>query len=72
MEGDGEKSHLILKSLIEMAQAMELKVVVEGVEELEQVEFLSQFKGCILQGYYYSRPIKIEEFEEKLEESIKM
>lgn len=72
LEGDGEKSHLILKSLIEMAQAMELKVVVEGVEELEQVEFLSQFKGCILQGYYYSRPIKIEEFEEKLEESIKM
>ena len=55
-----------------MAQAMELKVVVEGVEELSQVEFLSQFEGCILQGYYYSRPIKTEEFEEKLEESIKM
>ena len=72
LEGDGEKSHLILKSLIEMAQAMELKVVVEGVEELDQVEFLSQFEGCILQGYYYSRPIKIEEFEEKLEKSIKM
>ena len=48
------------------------EVVVEGVEELSQVEFLSQFEGCILQGYYYSRPIKTEEFEEKLEESIKM
>lgn len=72
LEGEGEKSHLILKSLIEMAQAMELEVVVEGVEELEQVEFLSQFEGCILQGYYYSRPIAVEEFEKKLEENIKM
>ena len=72
LEGEGEKSYLILKSLIEMAQAMELKVVVEGVEELEQVEFLSQFEGCILQGYYYSRPIAVEEFEKKLEENIKM
>ena len=66
LEGEGEKSHLILKSLIEMAKTIGLKVVVEGVEELEQVEFLSQFEGCSLQGYYYSRPIVEEEFEKML------
>ena len=66
LEGEGEKSHLILKSLIEMAKTIGLKVVVEGVEDLEQVKFLSQFEGCSLQGYYYSRPIVEEEFEKML------
>lgn len=69
LEGEGEKSRLILKSLIEMAQTMNLRVVVEGVEELSQVEFLRQFEKCSLQGYYYSRPIMTEEFEKMLWEN---
>ena len=56
-----------MKSLIEMAQTMELSVVVEGVELETQVEFLSQFKDCILQGYYFSRPIMPEELEAMLD-----
>jgi len=63
LDDDLEKGRLILKSLIEMAQNMELTVVVEGVELLTQVEFLSQFKDCILQGYYFSRPIMPNELE---------
>ena len=62
--GEENKSRLILKALIEMAQTMELKVVVEGVEILSQVEFLRQFKDCYLQGYYFSRPVVGEVFEE--------
>ena len=57
----------LLKSLIEMAQTMELKVVVEGVELLSQVDFLCQFKDCILQGYYFSRPIMTDELEVMLD-----
>ena len=65
--GEENKSRLILKALIEMAQTMELKVVVEGVEILSQVEFLSQFKDCYLQGYYFSRPVVTDVFEEMVE-----
>ena len=65
--GEENKSRLILKALIEMAQTMELKVVVEGVEILSQVEFLSQFKDCYLQGYYFSRPVVADAFEEMVE-----
>lgn len=61
LDSDQEKGRLILKSLIEMAQTMELSVVVEGVELETQVEFLSRFKDCILQGYYFSRPIMPDE-----------
>ena len=67
LDGEENKSRLILKSLITMAQAMELRVVVEGVENLPQVEFLAQFKDCSLQGYYFSRPVITSEFEHLLE-----
>ena len=68
LEGDETKGHHILKALIEMAHTLELKVVVEGVELLSQVEFLRQFE-CSLQGYYFSKPIVVEEFEKMLEQN---
>ncbi len=67
LDGETDKSRLILKSLIGLAQNMDLKVVVEGVEILSQVEFLSQFEDCSLQGYYFSRPVVAEVFEEMIE-----
>ncbi len=67
LDGDQEKGRLILKALIHMAQAIELKVVVEGVETDSQVEFLAQFTDCSCQGYYFSRPIMTDEFEAMLE-----
>ena len=66
LDGEGDKSQIIMKSLIEMAHTMELDVVVEGVELLSQVEFLRQFEKCYLQGYYYSKPVPTEVFEEML------
>lgn len=69
MDNDHEKGRLILKSLIEMAQNMDLIVVIEGVELLTQVEFFAQFKECVLQGYYFSRPIMPNELEAMLDEN---
>lgn len=69
LDGEQEKGRLILKALIGMAQTMELKVVVEGVELLSQVEFLCQFEDCSLQGYYFSRPIITDEFEAMLDQN---
>ena len=69
LDGEEGKSHVILKSLIEMAHSLDLHVVVEGVELLSQVEFLRQFKNCCLQGYYYSRPITSDLFEAMLKEN---
>lgn len=64
LDGDQDKGRKILKALIDMAHTLNLKVVVEGVEILSQVEFLRQFKDCSLQGYYYSRPVVGEVFED--------
>ena len=64
LDGDQEKGRKILKALIDMAHTLNLKVVVEGVETLSQVEFLRQFNDCILQGYYYSKPVTTDVLEE--------
>lgn len=67
LDGEETKGRHILKALIEMAQTIGLKVVVEGVEILSQVEFLKQFEGCCVQGYYFSRPVVIDVFEEMID-----
>lgn len=71
LDGNQEKGQKIVKALIDMAHTLDLSVVVEGVEILSQVEFLRQFKDCSLQGYYYSRPVVVEAFEEIVKENIK-
>ena len=41
---------------------MNLKTVAEGVEDKEQVDYLKKVKCDLIQGYYYSKPIKLNEF----------
>ena len=58
---------IIIPSVIDMAKKLNLSVVCEGVETKEQVAFL-QDVGCdYAQGYFYSKPIPIEQFNELLE-----
>ena len=40
-----------------------MKVVAEGIEDFEQVEGLRQIGCDYIQGYVYSKPLSIEEFE---------
>ena len=42
-----------------------MTVVTEGVETKEQVKFLTKLGVDILQGYYYSKPLHIDDFEKK-------
>ena len=69
LDGEETKGRVILKALIEMAQSIGLRVVVEGVELLSQVEFLRQFDRCYIQGYYYSRPVPTADFEAMLQKN---
>ena len=47
-----------------IAESLRVKTIVEGVETKEQAEFIKNMKCDIIQGYYYSKPIQKEEFEE--------
>lgn len=61
-----EKGKIVIKNIINMANELGLEVVAEGVEFLEQSQFLKSV-GCeVVQGYLYGKPMTIGEFE-KLE-----
>lgn len=57
-EQSGEQ---IIKAVVQLAHAHNMIVVAEGVEKLEQLEFLKTEKCDIIQGYYISRPLQAEE-----------
>ena len=58
-----ERSKKILESVIKMAQKLGIKIIVEGVEDKEQAEFLRNLNCDFFQGYLYSKPIPVANFE---------
>ena len=58
---------IIIPSVIDMAKKLNLRVVCEGVETKEQVGFLREVGCDYAQGYFYSKPITQEQFDELLE-----
>jgi EAL domain-containing protein (putative c-di-GMP-specific phosphodiesterase class I) len=52
----------ITRAIIAMAHGMNIKVVAEGVEHDDQVDFLCEQACDIFQGYYYARPIPFDDF----------
>jgi diguanylate cyclase (GGDEF)-like protein/PAS domain S-box-containing protein len=61
----------IVKSIIYFAHSLNLQVVAEGVETLEQVEFIKSCQCDMGQGYYFSMPVPSEEIEKILVKGIK-
>ncbi len=62
-----EKMKTILSSIIQMAHALGMDVITEGVETREMVNMLFKMGCRRFQGFYFSRPIPLDEFEKKYE-----
>ncbi|MCM1133770.1 MAG: EAL domain-containing protein [Ruminococcus flavefaciens] len=60
-----ERSHAILKTIISLAKFLDMEVITEGVETQVQVDFLAEYGCDIYQGYFFAKPMPVEEFEEK-------
>lgn len=61
-----DKGRLILEHIIAMADQLQLGLVAEGVETEEQVEMLRQMGCDQVQGYYYAKPMPMEDFYRQL------
>ncbi len=59
----------MVKIILKMAKSFDLKVVAEGVETVEQAQFLMEQECDILQGYLFAKPLSKEEFEENYHRS---
>ncbi len=62
-KADLQSNKNIINYITLIAKRLGCKTIVEGVEHLEQVEFVKKIKCDIIQGYYYSKPIPKDEFE---------
>ncbi len=60
--GSDESDVAIIRSIIGLGHRLEMKVIAEGVETLEQLDFL-RLRGCDeIQGYFFSRPLAADDF----------
>lgn len=62
---EGDKSKGVLKSLIQFVHSIGCKLVAEGVEEIEEAEFLITNDCEVHQGYFYDKPMTPADFDEK-------
>jgi len=60
-----ERGLLIVAEVIDLAKKLNMQIVAEGIESREQVEFLVSQECDLIQGYYFAKPMPIEEYVEK-------
>lgn len=60
-----ERSHIILDAVIYMSKRLGMETVTEGVETENQLQMLTDLGCDMYQGYLFSRPIPVKEFEKK-------
>lgn len=62
----GSGNDAIVRAAIQMAEALGVETVAEGVETEAEAEFLLSVGCAIAQGYWFDRPLKVEEIEQLL------
>ena len=61
-----ERSRVILETVISLASSLGMEVITEGVETQQQLQVLCEMGCRHFQGFYFSRPIPVEEYEARL------
>ncbi len=61
--GSTDRGKMIIKNVVALCLDLKVEVIAEGVETVEQIEFLKKCGCQLAQGFYYSRPIPKNEFE---------
>ncbi|WP_408070060.1 EAL domain-containing protein [Butyrivibrio sp. JL13D10] len=63
-----ERDEIVLKNIIRMAKELDIEVITEGVERQDQIDFLQKVGCDLVQGFFYDKPLELEEFEKRLKE----
>ncbi|MEK6375025.1 MAG: EAL domain-containing protein [Acidobacteriota bacterium] len=64
---DGFEDAAIVRAVVQLAHGLDLRVVAEGVETQQQLDFLQHHACREMQGYHFSYPVPAGEFERLLE-----
>ncbi|GJD66837.1 putative bifunctional diguanylate cyclase/phosphodiesterase [Methylobacterium frigidaeris] len=66
--GDGEREKSLVRSMISLSHDLGYRVVAEGVENVETADRLVAMSCDEVQGYFYARPLEVDQFEVWLQE----
>lgn len=58
-----ERSRMILKTVVALSKELGMPVVTEGVETRDHVDFLTRIGCDVFQGFFFARPMRIEDYE---------
>ncbi|MBD5129991.1 MAG: EAL domain-containing protein [Ruminococcaceae bacterium] len=67
---NSQKGRAVISTVVDLAKNLDMQVISEGVETVEQVDFLQDIECHMVQGYYFAKPMPIKEFEELWEKDI--
>lgn len=65
-----KRSDVVISNILRMTRELGIKTVAEGIETQDYVDFLRESDCDMIQGYYYSKPISQDEYEEKYFKSL--
>ncbi len=65
------RDEMLIDGIVKLAHSLGMYVVAEGIETQKQIELLRNMNCDAVQGYVYSRPMPLKEFELKYGESMK-
>ena len=60
-----DKGRILIRTIINLLHQIDYNVVFEGIETLEQKQLVESYGCDLIQGFYYSRPIPVSDFENK-------
>lgn len=71
MDGDDRmKDRLVVEGIVKMAKSLGIHTVAEGIEKMEQQDFLKEIGCDLIQGYAYYRPMPAAEYEVLLDKGV--
>ncbi|MCR5508330.1 MAG: EAL domain-containing protein [Lachnospiraceae bacterium] len=65
-ESEGGRGETVVSEAIRLGKLLDMKIVAEGVEVKEQVDFLAGEDCDMIQGFYFAKPMPVNEFEDKI------
>ena len=68
LDSENSITSLMFRHVVQLAHEMGLECVTEGVETIKQVEILRKAHCSIAQGYFFDKPLPVEEFEKRMEQ----
>jgi EAL domain-containing protein (putative c-di-GMP-specific phosphodiesterase class I)/GGDEF domain-containing protein len=62
---DNVRARKVIKLMVKLIKELEMTAIAEGVETQEEVDYLTEIGCDVFQGFHFSKPIPVEEFESR-------